>query len=91
MSLSFLQIISLEAGHLLTDLSLKWMKKCTVGELSAQCVQVDLKFELSLLIFRPPGYERVYLPLCKVADTPFHIQGDDLLFNPPIFSQSPYW
>ena len=22
------------------------------------------------------GYERVYLPLCKVADTPFHIQGD---------------
>ena len=28
--------------------------------------------------FRPLGYERVYLPLCKVADTPFHIQGDDL-------------
>ena len=25
---------------------------------------------------RPPGYERVYLQLCKVADTPFHIQGD---------------
>ena len=25
---------------------------------------------------RPLGYERVYLPLCKVADTPFHIQGD---------------
>ena len=24
------------------------------------------------------GYERVYLPLSKVADTPFHIQGDDL-------------
>ena len=23
------------------------------------------------------GYERVYLPLCKVADTPFHIQGDE--------------
>ena len=22
------------------------------------------------------GYERVYLPLYKVADTPFHIQGD---------------
>ena len=22
------------------------------------------------------GYERVYLPLGKVADTPFHIQGD---------------
>ena len=26
-------------------------------------------------IYRPLGYERVYLPLCKVADTPFHIQG----------------
>ena len=24
----------------------------------------------------PRGYERVYLPLYKVADTPFHIQGD---------------
>ena len=24
------------------------------------------------------GYERVYLPLCKVADTPFHIQGDGM-------------
>ena len=32
----------------------------------------------STVIFRPLGYERVYLPLCKVADTPFHIQGDDL-------------
>ena len=27
---------------------------------------------------RPLGYERVYLPLCKVADTPFHIQGDEM-------------
>ena len=27
---------------------------------------------------RPLGYERVYLPLCKVADTPFHIQGDEI-------------
>ena len=30
------------------------------------------------LTFRPLGYERVYLPLCNVADTPFHIQGDEL-------------
>ena len=28
--------------------------------------------------YRPLGYERVYLPLCKVADTPFHAQGDDI-------------
>ena len=27
----------------------------------------------------PLGYEKVYLPLCKVAYTPFHIQGDELL------------
>ena len=25
------------------------------------------------------GNERVYLPLFKVADTSFHIQGDDIL------------
>ena len=24
---------------------------------------------------RPTGYERVHLPLCEVADTPFHVQG----------------
>ena len=30
---------------------------------------------------RPFGYEKVYLPLCKVADTPFHIQEDELLGN----------
>ena len=29
-------------------------------------------------LYRPLGYERVYLPLFKVADTPFHIQGDEL-------------
>ena len=33
-------------------------------------------------IIRPLRYERVYLPLCKVADTAFHIQGDDI-FVPP--------
>ena len=29
-------------------------------------------------IYRPLGYERVYLQFHKVADTPFHIQGDDM-------------
>ena len=33
---------------------------------------------LTTVIYRPLGYERVYLPLYKVADTPFHIQGDDI-------------
>ena len=27
----------------------------------------------SINTHRPLKYERVYLPLCKVADTPFHI------------------
>ena len=27
---------------------------------------------------RPLGYERVYLPLYKMADTSFHIQGDEM-------------
>ena len=31
------------------------------------------------LTHRLLGYERVYLPLCKVADTPFHTQGDNML------------
>ena len=29
-------------------------------------------------VYRPLEYERVYLPLCRVADTPFHIQGNDI-------------
>ena len=32
-------------------------------------------------IIRHLGYERVYLPLCKVADTPFHIQGVEFVRN----------
>ena len=32
-----------------------------------------------LYIYRPLEYERVYLPLFKMADTPFHIQGGDIL------------
>ena len=31
--------------------------------------------------YRPLGYERVYLPLYKVADTPFHIQRDDIMLT----------
>ena len=30
-------------------------------------------------IIRLLGYERVYLLLCKVADTPFHIQEDYMI------------
>ena len=38
-------------------------------------IEVEIKQNMSTL--RPLGYERAYMPLCKVADTPFHIQGDD--------------
>ena len=27
------------------------------------------------------GYERVYLPLCEVADTFFHIERDDIFHS----------
>ena len=39
-------------------------------------------------IYSPLGYERVYLPLCKVADTPFHIQGDELA-NATVVKRTP--
>ena len=32
-------------------------------------------------IYRPLGYERVYLPLCKVAGTHFHIEEDYIIFT----------
>ena len=47
------------------------------------CPKVCHRFEgyVSIASYCPLGYERVYLPLCKVADTPFHIQGDDMFYN----------
>ena len=33
-------------------------------------------------LYRHLGYERVYLPLPEVADTPFYIQGDDMPCKP---------
>ena len=41
--------------------------------------------DLSTNIKRPLGYERVYMPRCKVADTPFHIQGDEKGFHNVIY------
>ena len=31
--------------------------------------------------YHPLGYKRVYLPLYKVADTPFHIQRDNMYWS----------
>ena len=39
-----------------------------------------ITFHKIVYVFCNLGYERVYLPLCKVADTPFHIQGDDIKY-----------
>ena len=41
---------------------------------------------LRISAYRLLGYERVYLPLCEVSDTPFYIQGDDLLSHITIAS-----
>ena len=36
------------------------------------------KINMQNCIFRHLEYEQVYMPLCKVADTPFYIQGDEI-------------
>ena len=46
----------------------------TIEELS---ISLEVK-QTGPIFYRPLGYERVYLPLFQVADTPFHIQGDDI-------------
>ena len=33
------------------------------------------------------GYEKVYLPLCQVADTPFHIPGGEIRGIQPMLVQ----
>ena len=38
------------------------------------CLAPDFKVDKSYLHIAPLGYERVRLPLCEVADTPFHIR-----------------
>ena len=40
---------------------------------------INYSSDLFAIITRPLGYQRVYMPLCKVADTPFHNQMDKLL------------
>ena len=44
---------------------------------------------MSLTTDRPRGCERVYLPLCKVADIPFHIQGDEIFLIPVWILRAP--
>ena len=54
------------------------------GDLQDQRGNFKVKFLKIILITntnRPLGYERVSLPIYKVADTPFHIQGDEISTN----------
>ena len=39
---------------------------------------IKLNIYTGYSIYRPIGYERVYLPLFKAGDTPFYIQGYDM-------------
>ena len=56
---------------LLTDSTLQIKQSCRYSLCDTMIV---------LLTYRPLGYERWYLPPCKLADTPFHIQGSDMYF-----------
>ena len=50
--------------------ALRWCSKCDTFPLPAPWLW---------LIYRHLGYGRVYMPLYQVADTPFHIQDDDIV------------
>ena len=39
----------------------------------------------TITLYRHLEYERVYLPLGKVVDTPFPIQGDDMLKDKSLY------
>ena len=43
-----------------------------------QITQITAVPSFKKSMYRPFGYERVYLLLYKVADTLFYIQGDDI-------------
>ena len=47
------------------------MKTCVADSIVCRVI---IRRTKNTILYRPLGYERVYLPLCKVADTPFHIQ-----------------
>ena len=79
-----LNYISTKLTNIFIPLVFRWHD--TQFHVSINC----LHFVKAEGICRPLEYERVYLPLCKVADIPLYIQGDELeifhfqkvLFNP---------
>ena len=48
------------------------------GGIGGNVLHTSAKKAIKTQWIYPLGYERVYLPLHKMADTPFHIQGDVL-------------
>ena len=55
--------------------------------LQTKKIKDKLAFNFQIDI-RRLGYERVYLPLCKVADTPFHIHDAVWI---PMYKLSNFW
>ena len=68
-----------------SNLNLPLSSSSTTSCLNSQLVvdEDDLMWfkNLRKLLCHPLGYKRVYLPLCKVADTPHHIQEEYVLMN----------
>ena len=50
-------------------------KRFTMSKVWRFCVQMADIMEYN---FGSLGYERVYLPFCEVADTPFHIEENGI-------------
>ena len=63
-------------------------KACSMSQVHVRCIR-EVCFIQSRNKSNPLlVYERVYLPLCEVADTPIYIQGEDVIFN--IIMYRPY-
>ena len=44
---------------------------CSSNNVVYYIISGGIHVHITLIIIRPFGYERVYLPLCEVVDTPF--------------------
>ena len=68
-------------------LTLQVSRYCILALQSSALLSFYVRLNLALLVAlhcqlqtnRPLGYDRVFLPLCKVPDTPFHIQRNEII------------
>ena len=66
-------------------LTITWNIRLRIG-VKVICIAISYMFGSCSMIDKwieslKVVYERVYLPLCEVADTPFHIQGYELFYH----------